>query len=108
MGRSVIVCQVNSVLSFGLNFQHHVSLIEGRLENCHLKLEFKMDQGSSWRSYASTMSQCAEACSNDEMCSGFSFDPLSEDYEKCKLFSESVFIKDNEGTQVVGWCPKGN
>ena len=105
----------NSVLSFSLNFHiSNVYLKEERPKNCHLKLRFKMDQDNSRRLYqptfasTTTTSQCAEACSMDKMCSGFSFDPLPEDYEKCRLFSESVFTEDNEGTQVVGWCPKGN
>ena len=86
----------------------NVYLKEERPKNCHLKLRFKMDQDNSRRSSASTTTKCAEACSRDKMCSGFSFEPLSEDYEKCRLFAESVLTKDNEGTQVVGWCPKGN
>ena len=57
----------------------------------------------------STPSQCASAClkSTYGECSGFSFHPLSEDHEKCKLYSESVFTKNDTETAAVGWCPKG-
>ena len=83
---------------------------EGRLENCHLKRRFKMAEDNSIMmlilAFASTTSQCAEACSNYLGCTGFSFQPLSE-FEKCKLYSESVFTKSESRTAVVGWCPKG-
>ena len=88
------------------NFKY---ILEGRLKNCHLKLRFRMDQNDRlFTVYASTTSLCAEACSSYGGCSGFSFQPLSEDHEKCTLFSESVFTQSENGTAVVGWCPKGN
>ena len=90
------------------------SILEGQLEDCHLKLGFKMEEGKSRRFYdvstfPSTPSLCAEACTRNDGCSGFSFQPLISEWEKCKLFSESVFATTSEnGTAVVGWCPKGN
>ena len=86
-------------------------LLDGTLDGCHFKLGFKMDPRSVLIevTYGSTPSQCASAClmSAYGECSGFSFHPLSEDHEKCKLYSESVFTKNDTETAAVGWCPKG-
>ena len=86
---------------------------EGRLKNCHIKLEHEVRGSGSVRfqsplssSNPSTASQCADLCYSMEDCRGFRFEPLADDI-KCKTFTSPVFSKEENSTVAVGWCPRG-
>ena len=86
---------------------------EGRLKNCHIKLEHEVEGSGSVRfqsplssSDPSTTSQCADWCYSMEDCRGFRFDPLADDI-KCTTLSKPVYSENQNFTGVVGWCPRG-
>ena len=86
---------------------------EGRLKNCHIKLEHEVEgsgsvhfQSSLSSSDPSTASQCADWCYSMEDCRGFRFEPLADDI-KCTTFSEPVYSESQNFAGVVGWCPRG-
>ena len=86
---------------------------EGRLKNCHIKLEHEVEgsgsvhfQSSLSSSDPSTASQCADWCYSMEDCRGFRFDPLADDI-KCTTLSKPVYSENQNFTGVVGWCPRG-
>ena len=86
---------------------------EGRLKNCHIKLEHEVEGSGSVHfqsplssSTPSTASQCADWCYSMEDCRGFRFDPLADDI-KCTTLSKPVYSENQNFTGVVGWCPRG-
>ena len=119
MGRELwdIVFQVISIFISGKLFINGSELKhitdKGKLGNCHVKLNYKVEKGSgapelgtSYASDRNTVTQCADLCSSKINCKGFRFDPLSNDV-KCKTFTDPVFSTEESSTVAVGWCPKG-